>query len=57
MKTFILFVKVILAIALLTIGADNLSKPSNLLVTFGIIEIFLALFLIYSPLKTFIKQI
>lgn len=57
MKIFLLVLKVMLAIALITIGVGNLSEPSNLSVAFGLIEIALALVLIYSPLKSIIKQI
>ncbi len=57
MKTFLLILKVILAIALITLAVENLSEPSNLSVAFGLIEISLAIILIYSPVKSLIKQI
>jgi uncharacterized membrane protein HdeD (DUF308 family) len=57
MKTLLLILKFILAIALITVGVNNLSEPSNLSVTFGLLEIALALILIYSPVKSLIKNI
>lgn len=57
MKIFLLVLKLALAVALITIGVNNLSEPSNLSVTFGLIEIALALILISGPLKSLFKQI
>jgi len=55
MKIFLLVLKLALAIALITLGVNNLSEPSNLSVTFGLIEIALALILIYGPAKSLLK--
>jgi hypothetical protein len=57
MKIFLLLLKVILAIALITHGVNNLSEPSNLSVAIGLAEIALALMLVYGPVKSLIKQI
>ena len=57
MKIFLLVLKVILAIALVTLGVNKLSEPSNLGVAIGLIEIALALLLIYGPVKSLIKQV
>ncbi len=57
MKTGFLILKVILAIALITLGADNLSEPSNIAVAFGLIEIILGLILLYAPVRSLFKHI
>jgi len=56
MKAFLIILKIVLAITVTTLGVNNLSKPSNLLVAVGIVEIALALILIYGPVKLLIKQ-
>lgn len=57
MKTFVVIIKIILAITLTTIGVNHLSQPSNLWVALGLVEIALAIILIYRPLKLLIKQL
>ena len=56
MKAFLIILKIVLAISVTTLGVNNLSKPSNLLVAVGVVEIALALILIYGPVKSLIKQ-
>lgn len=57
MKAFLIILKIILAISLITIGVNHLNEPSNLFVTIGLFEIALAFILIYSPLKLLIKNL
>ncbi|MFD2164318.1 hypothetical protein ACFSJU_18055 [Paradesertivirga mongoliensis] len=56
MKIFIVALKVLLAIFLITAGCSQISQPSNLRVLIGVFEILLAIILLYSPLKSLIKQ-
>ncbi|MBC8052612.1 MAG: hypothetical protein H7Y13_06070 [Sphingobacteriaceae bacterium] len=57
MKSFIVLLKVLLAIFLITAGCNQISKPSNFFVAIGFFEILLAILVLYSPLKSLIKQL
>ena len=57
MKTFLLLIRLIIAIILLTIASENVSKPSNLYVFIGIVEAIIALVILYYPVKLLISKI
>ncbi|WP_199137586.1 hypothetical protein [Pedobacter sp. ASV12] len=57
MKQILLLLRVVVAIVLLTIGLDNISKPSNFEVGLGLFEVVLGIGIIYRPLVIFIKKI
>lgn len=57
MKQIILLLRVVIAIVLITIGLDNISKPSNFEVGLGLFEVVLGIAIIFRPLVIFIKKI
>jgi len=48
---------IIVSIAIITYGVNNLSEPSNLQVAIGIGEIVLGLLILYFPLKKLFKKL
>lgn len=56
MKTFLMLLKVVIAIILLSLAAENISKPSNFYVFIGIIEVLMSLILLYKPVKLLISK-
>jgi uncharacterized membrane protein HdeD (DUF308 family) len=57
MNQIIILIRVIAAIILITVGVDNLSKPSNLEVAIGLFEIALGLAIVYKPIKSLFKKL
>ncbi len=57
MKQILLLLRVVVAIVLITIGLDNISKPSNFEVGLGLFEVVLGIGIIFRPLVIFIKKI
>ncbi len=57
MKIYINLISIILAFILLTYGVNNLSKPSNMDVFFGVTQIILSIFLLYQPIKSLYKKL
>lgn len=57
MKQIIILIRVIAAIAIITLGVNNLSEPSNVDVAIGIAEIILGLALVFGPIRTLFKKL
>jgi hypothetical protein len=57
MQTFLIIVKIFLAGFLISVGCENISKPSDMYLAVGITEIIIAFLIIYNPVKTLIKQL
>lgn len=57
MKSILLLMQVLLSIIIITIGCNNVSKPSDLDLTIGIFEIIAGIVLLYQPARTLIKQL
>lgn len=56
MKSFLLFGQVVLSIILITFGFNQISKPSDLFLTVGVLSVFVGVVLLYRPIKALIKQ-
>ena len=56
MKPFLLVGQVVLSIILMTFGFNQISKPSDLLLTLGVLSVIAGLVLLYRPFKVLIKQ-
>jgi hypothetical protein len=56
MKSFLLVGQIVLSIILITFGFNQISKPSDLLLTLGVLSVIGGLLLLYRPFKVLIKQ-
>ncbi len=57
MKQIIILLRVIAAIILITLGVDNLSEPSNMMVAIGVFEILLGLAIVFKPITSLFKKL
>jgi hypothetical protein len=57
MKQIIILIRVIAAIAIITLGVNNLSEPSNTDVAIGVAEIILGLALVFGPIRLLFKKL